>query len=230
MTGKATKKDKKDNGGILQATRTEAQQSVDQIFADLDGFPWHEKHVYANWLAQTYYFVRHATRLLTYAAARCKFNEEELHQALIKGAREENKHELLALNDLAKLGLNIEDFPELPETAAYHQTLYFAIDHDGPAALVGYFLPLEGVGGQKMKPDYERISRTYGKQASTFLQVHCDLDVGHFSDGIRELAHFSESQLQSVHKNIKLSVALYRRMIAALRRTKADGRTADQAA
>ena len=33
-------------------------------------FPWTERAAYVGWLAQTYYYVRHSTRLLAAAAAR----------------------------------------------------------------------------------------------------------------------------------------------------------------
>jgi len=201
---------------ILSSIRTDVTYALDRIYGDYQNFPWEDRQAYGNWLAQTYYYVRQATRLLAFAAARCRLEEEDLHGALLKGAKEEGGHELLALNDLKQLGLSIDSFPELAETAAYHQTLYYAIDHDGPASLIGYFLPLEGVAGSRMAPELARIRQAYGDKAASFLMVHCNLDVGHFDEGLKDLEHFSTEQLLAVKSSVTLSVALYRAVVAGL--------------
>src|SRR5215211_402825 len=100
-----------------------AASCVDQIAAAYTDFPWEDRRVYGNWTAQTYFYVRHATRLLALAAARCPLADEELHKTFLQAIREEQDHELLALHDLQFLGFRPSDFGELPETAAYRQTL-----------------------------------------------------------------------------------------------------------
>ena len=74
-----------------------------QISSIMDAFlrvPWHEKRAYGDYLAQTFYYVSHATRVLALAAARCRLTEEPMHKQFLKGIQEEKNHEILALRDL----------------------------------------------------------------------------------------------------------------------------------
>ena len=45
-------------------------RSIDELSRSLERFPWTDRDAYCEWLAQTYYYVRHSTRLLAAAAAR----------------------------------------------------------------------------------------------------------------------------------------------------------------
>ncbi|MEZ4744052.1 MAG: iron-containing redox enzyme family protein [Bdellovibrionota bacterium] len=188
-------------------------KEINSIHELLQQVEWENPDSYGQWLAQTYYYVLQATRLLSYAASRCSFEQEEMHRSLLKGAAEEMGHELLALNDMKALSLDIESFSELPETAAYHQTLYYAIDHDGPIALLGYFLPLEGVASLRMRPIYEKLCQSYTRKAASFLQVHCELDVNHFEEGINELESLTAEQREVVRRNVSISVQLYKSIV-----------------
>ncbi|MBK9294409.1 MAG: hypothetical protein IPM57_08175 [Oligoflexia bacterium] len=44
-----------------------------------DNFPIEDKDIYALWLAQTYYFVCHSTRLLAHGAALFDFDHNTYH-------------------------------------------------------------------------------------------------------------------------------------------------------
>ena len=195
------------------AVAATAVSCVEQIAAAYADFPWEEPGVYANWTAQTYYYVRHATRLLSLAAARCSVSDEELHRVFLKGIREEQGHEALAMNDLKQLGYTPADFAELPEASTYYQSLYYAIEHDGPAALLGYFLALEGLAALKMENALRRVQAAYTDQAAGFFRIHCQLDVDHFDEGLRNLEMLDSDKLAAVEKNLTLSTALYIRLV-----------------
>lgn len=201
-----------------ESIRNDVRTSINVVLNGYRDFPWHEPVVYGNWLAQTSSFVRHATRLLSFAAARCSFDEQALHEKLIQGVQEERGHELLALADLSRLGMNKGDFPELAPTSAYYQTLYYAIDHDGPAALLGFFLPLEGMAALHGASELALVCKTYGPEAATFLQVHCEADKAHFENGLGTLDNLEMNQLVAVQKNLHYSAVLYCEILAEIRR------------
>ena len=75
----------------------------------IDAFPWDSKEAYADWLAQTYYFVCHSTRLLALAASRFQVDEDAYHLRFLEHLKEEKSHEKLCLTDLKTLGVSIED-------------------------------------------------------------------------------------------------------------------------
>ena len=63
------------------------------VSAATDRFPWEERAAYADWLAQTYYYVRHTTRLIASAAARFPIDERgnSLHHRFAAGGPYEPK-------------------------------------------------------------------------------------------------------------------------------------------
>jgi len=200
----------------LASLRDQAKASVETIYAAYAGFSWQDPYAYAHWLAQTFYYVREATRLLAYAASRCTHEEEELHHQLLKGVGEEKGHDVMLVNDLKRLGYELSQFKELPATKAYHQTLYFAIDHSGPAALIGYFLPLEGLAAKKLGAGYEIVSRCHSPQAGSFLKAHCLLDVTHFDEGLKSLEKLTPLQLEAVAEGVATSSQLYIGLVQAV--------------
>jgi hypothetical protein len=202
---------------LVATTRQAVEDAVELIHSAYLDFPWEDARVYAGWLAQTHHYVRHATRLLARAASRCDLADDALHRNLLRGIREEADHDTLLAGDLAHLGFELADFPELPETAAYHQTLYYAIEHDGPAALLAWFLPLEGLAGHKFGPSVDRVTIAHGRQAATFLELHCKLDVEHFRGGLDAIARLPQGQLVVVARHLGFSSQIYARLIERLK-------------
>src|SRR4051794_23231768 len=84
-------------------------------------FPWGDRRAYADWLAQTYYYVHHSTRLLACAAARFPTDErgDGLHHRFGKHMSEEQKHEKLCVHDLKGLGTSVVDWPERHATRMF---------------------------------------------------------------------------------------------------------------
>jgi len=190
-------------------TKQMANGCVKQIEKLCHDVNWEDKNLYADWLAQTYYYVSHATRVLSKAASICTLEQEPLHKAFLKSINEEKNHEILALNDLTKLGTSIDHFPEHVETSAYYQALYYLMDYHGPFALVGYFLPLEGLGAIGSGELYDRIMNAHGAKAASFVQVHAKADVSHYDDGLDILNGLNAEQLKIVQRSLFLSTELY---------------------
>src|SRR5215813_8139137 len=99
----------------------ELQVHLSELSRVIQNVPWHIKAVYGAFLAQTYYYVNHSTRLLALAASRFKSSEEPIHRRFIKHATEEMSHEILALRDLKHLGLSLDNYHEFPSTRAFYQ-------------------------------------------------------------------------------------------------------------
>ncbi len=201
---------------LVETVKKEAFECVQAMSVKAMHVNWTKPEVYASWLSQTYFYVRHATRVLAFAASRCSHEEEGLHLRLIQGITEEKGHEILAIRDLKSLGFQISQFEEFSETSAYYQTLFCNIGVDGPCALLGYFIPLEGLAAIGLHNVLKTVNKEYGDNGSSFLRMHCVVDEGHFSEGMGFLDHLSEPQLNTVRKHLKLSTALYIHILDAV--------------
>ena len=197
---------------IAQVEKT-ARKCVDDLGEVFERFDWSNRSMYADYLAQIFHYVNEVTRLLSYAASRCSRSEELLHRKMLEGISEERDHEQMAIRDITALGLSIDDFEELEETSSYHQTLYFMIDREGPASLLGYFMPLEGLAAKKLTKSLDKVIDCHTEAAAEFLIEHCRLDVGHFDEGLEFLKHLTEEQLRAVELTLTFSTKLYTKMI-----------------
>ncbi len=189
---------------------------VESIGKQISSIDWENRHLYGDLLAQIFYYVDHATRVLAYAAVRTPVRDPELHNVFLKGISEEKNHEILAKNDLSQLGFNLKDFPERALTSCYYQTLYYNIDFHGPMALLGYFVPLEAVGPLKISPYLPLIRDYHGPKAASFLEEHCLLDQAHYKEGLEFLKTRSSADLDIVEKTARLSCEIFSKMLADL--------------
>jgi hypothetical protein len=191
--------------------RTVLDVEIASLKAMADEFPIGDKNVYSQWLAQTYYFVCHSTRLLALASSRFSREKNDLHCRFAEHIHEERGHEFLAVKDLKALGLRIEDFPEFPETQAFYQSQYYWIEHVNPISFFGYILCLEAfaVCGSKA---FSKAVSTHGEKATTFLTLHTKEDIGHVDQAFQQLASLSADEKELITKNLKLSSHLYRQI------------------
>ena len=94
---------------------------VSEMAAAGELFPWTKRAAYMGWLAQTYYYVRHSTRLLAVAAGRFPHTRQgdTLHLRFGAHIGEEKRHELLCVRDIQALGGSIEAIAEQPTTRMF---------------------------------------------------------------------------------------------------------------
>ena len=159
-------------------------------------YPWTQREAYADWLAQTFYYVSHSTRLLATAAGRFPRDASgnALHQRFAKHIAEEDRHELLAEHDIGALGLTLARFPERDSTRMFYETQYYKVEHQDPIVLFGYILPLEAVAVSRGRWVLEQIEPQYGRAAGTFLRVHAQDDVDHLDKAFAALQGLSGTQ------------------------------------
>lgn len=189
--------------------RSSYNKAMAKLDACVDRFPWEDKNCYSLWLAQTFYFVSHSTRLLATASGRFPIGQDTLHYRFAKHIVEESKHERLALADINNLGKDITNLPELSQTSAFYQTQYYWIEHISPISFYGYILLLEGSAVRKGPYATERIHRTLGDKCTSFLKVHGAEDIEHLEEAFDQLEKLDPASLQLIEKNLILSCDIY---------------------
>lgn len=204
------------NKKMISMINNKIQVGIKDIGQIYDNINWCDSRVYANWLAQTFYYTRHATRIISLAAAKTSFVHDEIHIQLIKHIEEEKGHEELARHDIKNLGYQLDQFPELPSTTAYYSTLYYLIEQLNSLCIFGYFSILEGLAVTTGSQLYEQVKMQFGANTATFLKVHCKADVKHFEDDIAILSQFSSEELSATHRSVDLSISLYKNLMNEL--------------
>ena len=200
------------NQSIEKALEAELSKTGEVI----KNVPFETKLVYGNWLSQTYRFVCHSTRLLALASSRFELSQNQLHYRFVDHIREEQAHEVVALRDLAAIGLGLEDFKESDETKAFYQSQYYWIEHVSPISFFGYILCLEGIAVKSGRAVFDRIAPVFGKDAGNFLKLHSQEDQGHLKLALSQLEALSARDKGIVIENLEMSSTLYRNLILRL--------------
>jgi len=192
---------------------------LEQLGNGLRGFPWAQPRAYADWLAQTYYYVSHSTRLLAASAARFGHDELEdrLHHRFAAHMAEEKRHELLALHDVKMVGFTLEDFPERSSTRMFYEPQYYKIEHQDPIALFGYILALEAMSATHGRWTLEQVLTHHGKSCARFLAVHAHDDEDHLAKAFEVLEKIPPDRQRAIETNLRQSTYAYLMMLADVR-------------
>lgn len=172
-------------------------------------FPWEDRICYSAWLAQTYYFARHTTRLLALAGAHTSFAAPEYHTRFLQHCAEERGHEKILLNDLKALGSAISEWPERPGTCALYQSQYYYVEHASPMAFFGYILGLEALAAHFGAEITQRLESAYGPKASCFMRVHSEEDVGHVAEALAKIYQLPEDLQPVIIQNLRQTLKHY---------------------
>jgi pyrroloquinoline quinone (PQQ) biosynthesis protein C len=196
---------------------------IERLAPDVDAFPWEERAAYADWLSQTYYYVRHSTRLLATAAGRFDLDERgtALHRRFAEHLREESNHEVLAVRDAKEIGESIADYPELPATRMFYESQYYKIEHLQAVAFFGYILALEAVGPRFGQTLSTRIQRTFGNRCTSFLRVHTEPDAEHLDKALKMVEALTERERALVEDNVHQTLYGYGAILAQIRTRRA---------
>jgi hypothetical protein len=188
---------------------------VGKLSAAIDTFPWAQRMLYVDWLAQTYYYVRHSTRLLATAAARFPIDSsgDALHHRFAAHMSEEKKHEKLALHDLKQLGAAIDGIHERSSTRMFYEPQYYKIEHQHPVALFGYILALEAIGPARGKQIIERVASAHGRTCISFVSLHTEDDVEHLDKALQIVSGVSAVERDYIEQNLKQSTYAYCTML-----------------
>ncbi len=193
--------------------RSEVEQHIQMTEKALKAFPWTDREAYALWVAQTYYFVQHSTRLIALAAARSGFDVPEIHNRFLQHVGEEKGHEKLCLLDLKSLGKDIKDLPEMPATASMYQTQYYWTEHENGPSFLGYVLALETLAARFGGDIKVRLEKEFGPKAAHFMRVHAEEDVAHVDQALEKIESLPPQYQASVMKNLQNSFTYYAQML-----------------
>jgi hypothetical protein len=191
------------------------ERSIEELSDGLHRFPWTDRTAYCDWLAQTYYYVRHSTRLLAAAAGRFAFDElgDALHHRFAAHMKEEKKHEVLAVRDLKVLGADIAAFSERPATRLLYEPQYYKIEHQSPVAIFGYILALEGMSATAGKWVLDEARRVHPARSTTFLEVHAHDDEDHLQKGMALVSGLVGVDANLVEENLRQTTFAYNQML-----------------
>ncbi|MDP9034908.1 MAG: iron-containing redox enzyme family protein [Myxococcota bacterium] len=194
-------------------------ECVEALGAATDRFPWEQRAAYADWLAQTYYYVRHTTRLIATAMARFPLDERgtSLHHRFAAHLGEEKKHEQLALHDLKHVGASITELPEHPSTRMFYESQYYKIEHLGPVVHFGYILPLEGIGPASGKRITDRAAAAHGAKCVSFLRLHAKDDVEPLEKALAIVAGVAPTERALIEDNMRQTTHGYCTMLLDIR-------------
>lgn len=191
------------------------ESAVQLMSKKIREYPWDNKRAYAEFLAQTYYYICHSTRLLAASAARFSQEDQGMHKRFLHHTDEENSHELLALRDLQKLGYSIKDFPESVHTRSLYEVQYCKIEHQDPVALLGYILALETMAGRDFPWLKDKVTGLYGKTCAKFIQVHADEDPDHIDKALNVIEKIKGRRLELIDINLEQTAVCYTQMLDA---------------
>ena len=195
-----------------------SQELMKKTFAEvLDGaaetiedFPWHDRKAYCHWLSQTYYLVRHTSRLLCLAAGQTLIDDDATHHAFIQHLKEELRHDLPLLKDLKALGHTPSEFEELPETQLLINNQYFWLNSGHAHALQGYALLLEGLSLHCIPHMKSELEKAGFGHATSFIKLHYESDETHYPEGLERASLLTASSHPEILANLKQSAFLYR--------------------
>jgi hypothetical protein len=178
-------------------------------------FPWQDRGIYGQFLAQTYYYTSHTTRLLGLCASRIGIEREKLHHRFLRHAAEERSHHLLAERDVRSLGLRLGEMPELPATAALYETQYYRVEHICPTSIFGYILALEGLSVIHGPHIHEVVERCHG-DASSFVKLHAEDDPAHLDAAFDAVSAFTEAEVKLIERNLVFACGMYRSFLRTI--------------
>lgn len=200
----------------LQELKQTYSQVMNETAQFVSEFNWTDRTAYALWLAQSFHFVKHSTRLLALASAHAPISQESLHRRMTDHLKEELGHEKLAVNDLRAMEISIDALPELFETRAFYQSQYYWIQQTTSSSFLGYILFLEGLAATQGPDLLTACENAFGEKATKFLKVHAEEDQGHVEKAFASLAKLPESDLMLISDNMQESARLYRHMLGEI--------------
>ena len=175
---------------------------------------------YIGFLLETYHNAGMNPQLQAFATMFFKEKHREVVKKFYRHAISEIGHDLLAMNDLAELGVGkntVEKSKPLPTTSAFFGHFFYKIQTDNPLHYLGYLFHLEFSPTQD-GPKYIQMLKAKGipESALTFLHEHATVDIAHnklMESYINELVKTSED-LDVVIESVKCAVQLHTIMLS----------------
>jgi pyrroloquinoline quinone (PQQ) biosynthesis protein C len=156
--------------------------------------PAKTRALYVAYLREAYHFVRLTSSFTPLAARRLDPRLVTLRKWILTHSAEELGHELMALDDLALLGVRrdeVEASEPGPGTIAWVSFFHYHVAIENPFCAMGVLYFLEGMAAELAPSSTKLILAALGpneKRAVSFFREHGALDVTHLREQRRELA------------------------------------------
>jgi ferritin len=175
-------------------------------------FPWEDKAAYSEWLAQTYFYAKFTTRIISLAGA-LFHNDDPLHYRFLEHAKEEKNHEKILLSDLKVLGKNIDQFRASIPALCLYQTQYYWIQNVSPIVVYGYFLYLEGLAIEFGADLLKKVESAHPENGIKFIRVHVEEDKDHMEQNFKFVKALGEAEQKLIIENMNQTGTLYKSMM-----------------
>lgn len=186
------------------------EKKLHQLYDRFYNFNWQNSSCYAEYLAQSYFYICHSTKTLALTAGYISLEEPKVFRRMVKHISEEMNHEILCDKDLQALGKSLKDFTEAPATQSLYQPQYYKIQHQNPKAYLGYIYVLESICCLVVpKVLKDKLIPNYPKQAINFLRVHAEEDPGHLEQAKSLIASLSEKDHKDIANNMLHTIKAY---------------------
>lgn len=174
---------------------------------------------YAAYLRETYHMVRHTSRMLALAAARCEDDRRGLRDWFITQTDEENNHDLFCIKDLRNMGYDAEEvLGGQPNHGAWTLVCqnYFMATYGNPAGILGVASITEGLGASMAGGMADVLVSDYGYRTETltFMRSHSGFDAKHLEEtkfAVNELVKTPED-LEAVIQGRAMTIISYAQM------------------
>jgi hypothetical protein len=167
-----------------------------------------DREIYANWLAQTYYFVSHSVRLSSLAAAKLPV-DSAIGQRMAAHTVEEKGHHTVAIKDIESLGKKITDYPPFGVTSAFYQAQYYKVLFEHPHHLLGQIFMLEALAVEAGPWMHRLVKKCYGAQGTRFVRIHEHEDQDHVTKAIQAMNSFSDEHKAGTKENFFQACEVY---------------------
>ncbi len=195
---------------VLKNAYAEEMKAAEKYFVE---FQWKNPQVYASWLAQTYHFVCHSTRIVTLAGALFPYSRNEFHLSAIEHANQEKNHEKLLLMDLKQMKLKPEDIPVCHNSSVMFQNQYYWIQNVNPISVYGYYLFLEGIAAEFGPRIHKMLKDNYPDNQLSFVRVHAEEDPDHIHEHLEKLMKLPKEDHELIIRNLQQSSSIYQNML-----------------
>lgn len=174
---------------------------------------------YAAYLRETYHMVRHTSRMLALAAARCEDDRRGLRDWFITQTDEENNHDLFCIKDLRNMGYKTDEVlsgqPNQGAWALVCQNYYMAT-YGNPAGILGVASITEGLGASIAGNMADILVSTYGYRTETvtFMRSHSGFDAKHLEETEHAINNLisSKQDLDAVIQGRAMTIISYAQM------------------
>ena len=138
---------------------------------------------YKSYLRQTFHYTKDNPQIQALATVHFRGSDREFVRMFYKHATSEIGHDMLALNDLARLGEDVSQIRgenALPDTVALNAFVFCQIYNGNPIGYLGYLFFLEFLPTSSGKGYMDLLEKIgVPREAMSFLLEHATVDVGH---------------------------------------------------